>query len=91
MIQIEKDDAIVRNGLAIIAFIFQSAVFLSADCAPGVNYTVIPPADIFLVASLIKPLHFTICIIWFCDQALYNLPDPFVTGRVGLFYFFQFF
>ena len=89
MVKIEKNDAVVRNGLAVAALFFAPPVFFAAEGTPVVNQSIIAPADIFLESSLVQAVHLAVRLFRVLEEPIDDGADALVSLGVLLFYLLQ--
>jgi len=82
MIDIEKDDTLIRHALAVVANRFQAPVVFPAGLTIIVDQTVFSPSHVFLEFAAMGSVHLAISDVGILQDAVNHLPDPFVSTRI---------
>ncbi|OEU51752.1 MAG: hypothetical protein BA871_13510 [Desulfuromonadales bacterium C00003096] len=82
VIDIKKDDAVVRDGVAMAALIRHATALFATNSAPLVNQPIVATADIFFQTTMVNAAHLVISVTRVEKQSLDNLMDASVTGRI---------
>jgi hypothetical protein len=82
VVNLEKDNAVVRDAVAIPATVLHLAGLPAAQLAPVINQTVIPTSNVFFQPAVKLPVHPTIGICRVHQQSIDHLEDPGMPGRI---------
>ena len=91
MINIKKEDAVIRDRVTACAFLLQSAIFFSAQFAPIIDDSVFTFPHVLFKTAAIDTMHLSIGIVGVIEQPVYSLLDTDIALGIDSFDMIEFF